>query len=329
MKQAFYRHLLWATLVLAVVVVTLGAYVRLSDAGLGCPDWPGCYGKLLGVPQPGHEVTAAEQAYPHAPVEAPKAWKEMIHRYAAGTLGLLIAALAFGSWWQPRERYPIAETLLLGLVLMQAMLGMWTVTQLLKPVIVTLHLLGGMGILAFLVYLLMRDWDAERFARVRRDLPTKAWGVVLLIFCQIALGGWVSSNYAAMVCTELLQCQGSIWPVMDGGHAFTLNRALGQTASGAGLPLAALTAIHWTHRLFAVVVAGAVLALGVRLLRTTGWQLYGWLLICALIVQWCLGLSNVWWQWPLFLAVLHNTGAAFLLLTAVATATRLSTAKQI
>lgn len=326
MRQ-LYRRLLRVTLLLALCVVTLGAYVRLSDAGLGCPDWPGCYGHFVGVPDQAHELHAAQQAYPQTPVEAPKAWKEMIHRYAAGALGLLIAALAVLAWHLRTLRHMWLEVLLVGLVIVQALLGMWTVTRLLKPVIVTLHLVGGMSILALLVSLWMRECSLQRFVSASRALAGNAWGVVAVIGVQIALGGWVSSNYAAMVCTALPSCNGEWWPAMDWLSAFTWDRELGRTITGEGLSLEALRAIHWAHRLFAVGVALAVMVFARKLYRISNLQFEARLLLLAVAVQWALGLSNVWLQWPLALAVLHNTGAALLLSVAVAIATRLSLAR--
>ena len=325
-----FRALVLVALVLAGCVITLGAYVRLSDAGLGCPDWPGCYGHFLGVPEQDHEVTAAQQAFPGSSVHAPKAWKEMVHRYAAGTLGLLIAALTVMSWW-PRPRGHAARwtALLLVLVAMQAALGMWTVTKLLKPVIVTLHLLGGMGIWVVLWGLWLRQDRTQGLLHGRvPDWRFVAWGIVVLVLIQVALGGWTSSNYAAMACADYPTCQGSWWPDMDWRQAFTLDRPLGQTAQGEGLPLSALTAIHWAHRWFAVVVVIGVLTWARRLWAISVLRGYAVALIVAVLVQLSLGLLNVFLQWPLNLAVLHNTGAACLLAVALATAMRVSATRR-
>ena len=323
MKRSF-RVIVLVALVLAGCVITLGAYVRLSDAGLGCPDWPGCYGHLLGVPEQAHDVAAAQQAFPGVPVQAPKAWKEMVHRYAAGTLGLLIATLAVMSWWPRSDVHAVRwTTLLLGLVAMQAALGMWTVTQLLKPVIVTLHLLGGMGIWVVLWGLWLRqDRPQSRLLTRVPNWRLLAWGIVGLVLLQVALGGWTSSNYAAVACTDYPTCQGRWWPEMDWHHAFTLDRALGQTAQGEGLPLSALTAIHWLHRWFAWVVVVSVLLWARRLWTVAMLRGYAVALVLAVLLQLSLGLLNVFLQWPLSLAVLHNSGAACLLAVALATAMR-------
>jgi len=318
-----YRRLALAALALALVVVSLGAYVRLSDAGLGCPDWPGCYGKLVGIPDKAHEISAAEASF-GKPVEAPKAWKEMIHRYAAGLLGLAILALAVMAWRQRQRRSPWLEMVLLAVVVGQALLGMLTVTRLLKPVIVTSHLLGGMSTLALLAVLVLRDQTARR--ALPKPLPgglrVLAALALLAIFIQIALGGWVSSNYAAAICTDFPTCQGSWWPEMDTHHAFTLDRELGATASGALLSGAALTAIHWTHRLFAGLVLLLAGGFGLRLLARAETRIYGQCLLTALMLQIGLGIANVLLQLPLPLAVAHNTGAALLLCVTLAATVR-------
>lgn len=316
-----YRLLLVSALILALVVVSLGAYVRLSDAGLGCPDWPGCYGKLIGVPEQAHEVHAAQSAFPDKPVEAPKAWKEMIHRYAAGVLGLCIAALATIAWRQRTRRAPWLEIGLLAVVAGQGLLGMLTVTKLLKPVIVTSHLLGGMSTLGLLVVLFLREIRAPRLPSADPGLRMLALTALATVLIQIALGGWVSSNYAAAICADFPTCQGSWWPAMDTRHAFTLDRELGSTASGTLLSSAALTAIHWTHRLFAGVVLIVVGSFGFGLLGPDGRRGYGIAILATLILQIGLGIANVLLQWPLLLAVAHNTGATLLLCaTLVATA---------
>ncbi len=306
------KNLLIFGILLAFCVISLGAYVRLSDAGLGCPDWPGCYGKLLGVPDSHHEVNAAQAAFPHAPVEAAKAWKEMIHRYLAGILGLVIAAIAILAVWPRRQSVIAPQIFLVGLVLVQAALGMLTVTWLLKPVIVTLHLLGGMLILATLVGI--HAYQAPSLIDTTTPaLKKAAWAITAIILIQIALGGWTSANYAAMACSDYPLCQGQLMPAdMDWSHAFVFNRELGQTSDGQMLSLQTLTAIHWTHRSFALIVLAACVAFAMRLKQQTETRHLGQLLLAAVVVQVLLGISNVWLQWPLGLAVLHNTGAAIL-----------------
>ena len=322
-----YKNLLIFGILLAFCVISLGAYVRLSDAGLGCPDWPGCYGKLLGVPDSHHEVNAAQAAFPHAPVEAAKAWKEMIHRYLAGILGLVIAALAVLAIWPRRQAMIAPHIFLVGLVLVQAALGMLTVTWLLKPVIVTLHLLGGMLILATLVGI--RASHAPAHIDITTPaLKTAAWAITAIVLTQIALGGWTSANYAAMACSDYPLCQGQLMPAdMDWSHAFVFNRELGQTSDGQMLSLQTLTAIHWTHRCFALIVLAACVAFAMRLKQHDDTRQFGQLLLAAVVLQVLLGISNVWLQWPLGLAVLHNTGAAILLAVTVYTTVQLQRAK--
>lgn len=312
--SAIRHNLLTVAIVLTLCVVSLGAYVRLSDAGLGCPDWPGCYGKLIGVPDNHAEINEAQTAFPHAPVESGKAWKEMIHRYLAGSLGLLIAALAVSAVWPRRQSsMAIPHLILVGLVGIQAALGMLTVTWLLKPVIVTLHLLGGLFILAILVAI-RASQTAREVQNSTTLLKVSTWFVCALILVQIALGGWTSTNYAAMACTDYPLCQGQWMPAdLDWSHAFVFNRELGQTSDGQMLSLQTLTAIHWTHRSFAWVVLAACVALAIRLRRQDDTRHYGAWLLVAVLTQVALGMSNVWLQWPLALAVLHNTGAAILL----------------
>jgi heme a synthase len=300
------RALLLLATLLAFCVIGLGAYVRLSDAGLGCPDWPGCYGHLVGVPDLPHEQAQAAQAFPGKPVHTGKAWKEMVHRYLAGTLGLLILAVTALAWRGRVAR--AATTALAAVVIFQALLGMWTVTLLLKPVIVTAHLLGGMTTLGLLVWLLQRP--SGEVPQGPRDLALMALAVVAV---QIALGGWVSSNYAALACQDFPICQGRWLPEMDFPRAFTLHRELGQTADGALLPFAALTAIHWIHRLWAVVVFLVVGGMAASLVATSAWRRWGLTLAGLLTLQVGLGIANVLLSLPLPVAVAHNLGAAALL----------------
>lgn len=307
-----YRRLVLIALALTAAVVVFGAYVRLADAGLGCPDWPGCYGQL----SPHHaadEIGAAHAADPHGPVSLPKAWKEMLHRYLAASLGLLIVAIAVLAWRHRDERgsAPGVATALVGVVVMQGMLGKWTVTLLLKPAIVTGHLLGGLTTLALLAWLAL---DAHRL-RPQRPLGSSSLRAAvrlgaLLLLAQIALGGWTSTNYAALACTDFPTCHGSWWPQADYSHAFHLLRELGMTADGELLPLTALTAIHWSHRIGAAVVGGFLLVLGGALVRRE--PLAGAVLIAAVVLQIALGVANVLWSLPLPLAAAHNAGAALL-----------------
>jgi cytochrome c oxidase assembly protein subunit 15 len=315
-----FRILALAALYLALLVVPLGAYVRLSDAGLGCPDWPGCYGKLVGVPEHPAEQNAAAAAFPDRPVEPAKAWKEMIHRYAAGTLGLLVFALVWLGW----RRRPIISAGLAGVIVFQALLGMWTVTLLLKPVIVTGHLLGGMTVVALLALLAMRDHSAYERLVAPPGAAALAKLALLLVAVQVALGGWLTSNYAALACRDFPTCQGDWWPEMDFRHAFTLVRELGHTGDGGLLSLSALTAIHWTHRLGALLVTLALGGLILRLGSAPAWRNWVFVLAVTLILQVGLGIANVLASLPLPLAVAHNFGAALLLLHVVAVNKRLA-----
>lgn len=312
-----YRNLILAALILALGVVSLGAYVRLSDAGLGCPDWPGCYGKL--TPHAAADAISAQQAArPGGPVSSAKAWKEMVHRYFAGTLGLLILTIAALSW---RARGELRgglglPLLLLGLIVFQALLGMWTVTRLLKPLIVSAHLLGGMTTLSLLLWLWLRERrrSSSQGYHARADhLRRSATLGLALLATQIALGGWVSTNYAALACTDFPTCHAVWMPTMDFAQGFTLHRELGQTATGELLPLSALTAIHWAHRVMALIVTVYLAGLVVRLLRTPGYAALGMSIGGLLLLQVTLGISNVLLSLPLGVAVAHNTGAALLL----------------
>jgi cytochrome c oxidase assembly protein subunit 15 len=306
-----YRSLVFSGVVLTFLVIVAGAYVRLEDAGLGCPDWPGCYGKLLGVPD---EV--AEQAYPGSPLDRARAWKEMFHRYLAGTLGLLIVAIAAIAWRNRAAtgRSPWLAMALAIVVAFQATLGMWTVTMLLKPAIVTLHLLGGMTTLALMTWLALREIDppAAPAAAARTLRPWAALAIAVLAL-QIALGGWVSANYAALACPDFPACHGRWLPDMDFGHAFHVTRELGVTAAGAPLAQDALVAIHWTHRVGALLTVLYFGALAAALLRTAALARYGAVLLTLLAAQAALGVANVLAGLPLAIAVAHNGGAALLL----------------
>ena len=311
-----YRPLVFCAAALTFIVIVAGAYVRLEDAGLGCPDWPGCYGQLIGVPAEAHEVARAERTFPGKTVDTGRAWKEMFHRYLAGTLGLLILAIAMIAWLKRAEigRPPWLATLLVAAVAFQATLGMWTVTMLLKPAIVTLHLLGGMAVFAILMWLVLREINPQPApAAVARALrPWAAAGLAVLV-AQIALGGWVSANYAALACPDFPACHGQWLPEMDFANAFHVLRELGVTAAGAPLTQEALQAIHWSHRLGALVtllVAGIV---AVRALRAPALHVQGAVIVVLLAVQAGLGIANVLLRLPLALAAAHNAVAALLL----------------
>jgi cytochrome c oxidase assembly protein subunit 15 len=289
------RRLAFAALALTFVVVVVGAYVRLSDAGLGCPDWPLCYGKAI------PEKLADAQA--HA-----KQWKEVAHRWLAGTLGILLFVLLLRAW--RTRQSPGLATAIAALVVFQAALGMWTVTLLLKPAIVTAHLAGGMTLLALLVWYFLSRLRHETAAEAR-ELRRPAAIALAVLAAQILLGGWVSANYAALACPDLPLCLGQALPPMDFANAFHVVRELGRTDQGELLPQAALTAIHWSHRMFALVVVAVV-----------GWaawkafhhsRMLGGAIAALLMLQFGLGVANVAFSVPLALSAAHNAGAAVLL----------------
>lgn len=283
------RTLAGITAGLTFVVIVVGAYVRLSDAGLGCPDWPLCYGKP--IPDAGEDV---------------RAWKEMVHRYLAGGLGLLIFALCLLAW--RRRASPWLATAIAALVVFQATLGKWTVTMLLKPAIVVAHLAGGMTLLALLVWYFL---ERTSFHLPARALRLPAGAALSIVGVQILLGGWVSANYAALACPDLPLCLGQAVPPMDFGNAFHVLRELGRTGEGELLPQGALVAIQWSHRMFALVVVAAV-----GFAAWKAWSVHravAALIAGLLVLQFSLGVANVALNLPLALAAAHNAGAAALL----------------
>ena len=315
-----FRKLVWFAVIYTFVVVVVGAYVRLSDAGLGCPDWPGCYGELTPhLAQDDIAKAVEDQGGTHGPVSLGKAWKEMFHRYIAGGLGLVILAIAVTAWLRRRElrQSPLLATSLLVLVMFQAALGMWTVTLLLKPVIVTLHLLGGLATLALLAWLGLRQETFKPVPAAAMRLRPWALLTLLIVIGQIMLGGWVSTNYAALACVDFPTCHGQWLPEMDFHHGFQLVRELGMTAAGTHLSYDAITAIHWTHRVGAVVTFLYAGGFALVLLRTAGLARYGAVLLAVLLLQVALGIANVVAGLPLAVAAAHNAGAAILLVTAV------------
>jgi cytochrome c oxidase assembly protein subunit 15 len=322
-----YRKLAWVIAFFTFDLIVFGGFTRLTDSGLGCPDWPGCYGEAN--PFLAHEhIAAAEALMPTGPVTKVKAWIEMIHRFLAMGIGFLIIGLMVASWlewWRARSRGarpahgPLLPTVLFLWVCVQGAFGAWTVTLKLQPIIVTLHLLFGLTLLALAVWLAGREDNLlspqpAAPAPVLRKLRPLAWlsGAVLLV--QLALGGWVSTNYATLACNDFPLCNGQIVPEMDWQHGFTLWRELGKTAAGHYLPFSALTAIHWVHRNFALVV---VLVLGYTAWRA--WRLPGLHgtarnLALVLVAQATTGIATVFLNFPLPIAVLHNAGAAGLVL---------------
>ncbi len=317
-----FRKIALISVLLALCVVVLGAYVRLSHAGLGCPDWPGCYGHLVGVPESGDEIDQANQAYPERAVETDKAWKEVIHRYFAGVLGILIlllAIMAIKNRNDPQQPM-VLPIVLVGLVIFQALLGMWTVTLLLKPVIVMLHLLGGLLIVALLWWLVLKSSKHTSSISKNSYMVALVLGLVLLIG-QIVLGGWTSTNYAALACPDFPTCQGEWWPETDFKEAFVFWRGLGQNYEFGVLDNPARTAIHLSHRLFAIVVGFYWLFLLLRIIlgkrNSNNLRQIAGVSMALLFAQIALGISNIVLHLPISVAVMHNGGAALLLLSVV------------
>ena len=321
------RALTLLTLFLTFDLVLFGAFTRLTDSGLGCPDWPGCYGQAS--PAGAHaDIAAAQQAMPSGPVTHGKAWVEMVHRYLATGVGVLIIALAWATWLQwRRDRRggagvaraqtlnPAWPLVTLAWVCAQGAFGALTVTMKLFPAIVTLHLLGGVGLLVLLTaqaerYRQATGVSAEPLAPGLRAL---LWAAAALLGVQIALGGWVSTNYAVLVCNTFPMCQGSWWPAMDFAQGFELWRPLGLSADGSQLEFHALTAIHYTHRLAAYAVFGVLGLLAWRLHRAGRLARQRLALLGLMGLQFVTGLSNVVLDWPLLAAVLHTGGAAALM----------------
>ena len=319
----WFKRLLLISTFLTLCVVVFGSYVRLTDAGLGCPDWPGCFGTLT-VPESEAAIAEANDMYPDSIVETGKAWREMIHRYLAGSLGLLILTL---SLLAIKNRYHIKVPLylplsLVGLVIFQSALGMWTVTELLKPVIVSLHLIGGMTILGLLTYITHRHFGTQGLL-VDKNVLLMARFSILLLFIQILLGGWTSTNYAALACTDFPTCHGSLVPDMDFKNGFSILRDLGLTASGESLSIEALHAIQWVHRVGAIVLVTYLLIFCYFLSKYPGIKFYRNLLILVLISQFIIGIANLVLYLPIALATMHNLGAALLVIIVVIINSRL------
>ena len=302
------KRLVLSSVAFALVVVVLGAYTRLVDAGLGCPDWPGCYG-FLSVPVSDQDVAAAEALFPESPVEADKAWAEMVHRYFAAALGLLALAIWAVAW---RQRKPMTVPVaLVVLVVAQGIFGAWTVTLKLWPQVVTVHLLGGFATLA-LLWIYALKIGAVHSLPVPKKLASHATVVIGIVVLQVALGGWTSSNYAALACPDFPACHGSLFPDMDFRGGFNLAQDVGPNYLGGIMTSDARVAIQMTHRLGAFIVLLAVGWLAFRLVGPLRWILAG-----ALIAQFGLGVANVLAQLPLAVATLHNAGAALLLLALI------------
>jgi len=316
------RKLVFVSILLAIVVVSLGAYARLTHAGLGCPDWPGCYG-LVEVPKTSAQIIAAEQAFPERPVEPEKAWNEMIHRYFAGALGVLILIIALISLKRRAQRGPLGlPILLLIVVIFQAALGMWTVTMKLMPVVVMGHLLGGFTTLCLLLLLYLRLSD---FRVPGGDIGLKKYfkfaviGIFILV-AQISLGGWTSSNYAALTCAELPICQAGWVEQMNFEHAFDLIPPEKESYEFGHLDHASRLTIHVMHRLGAIVTTLYLFWLAIRIYRQAQAPFFRNIALSLgfiLSVQVGLGISNIWFSLPLNVAVSHNVVAAMLMMSLI------------
>ncbi|MGQ0801657.1 MAG: COX15/CtaA family protein [Pseudomarimonas sp.] len=372
-----FHRIAWFAVGLALCVILFGAFVRLSNAGLSCPDWPTCYGKAT-WPTATADVAAANVAFPERLVESHKTWREQFHRHIAALLGLLVLSLALlaarlrraglrnvlaatalvaasipayiGTYfilafglagsglalllavalrWDNRN-FARISVIALAVIIMQAMLGMWTVTWLLKPIVVMAHLLGGLTTLSLLLWIAWRSTPNQRLISSETPpLRRQLWTALALLGVQIALGGWVSANYAALACgTDFPTCLGQWWPATDFSEGFVLWRGIGVDYEGGVLDSAARSAIHLVHRLFAMVVVAYLSWLAFRLLKTPGLATWAWLLVTALIAQVALGISNVVFGLPLWVATLHTAGAALLLAIIVSLLARLRSADQ-
>jgi cytochrome c oxidase assembly protein subunit 15 len=363
-----FRKLVWVAVFLTFDLIVFGGFTRLTDSGLGCPDWPGCYG--MANPLLAHaQIAAAEAAMPTGPVTVTKAWIEMIHRYLAMGIGVIIMALlitAVVQWRRTRAQAfkPGIPLALFVFVCIQGAFGAWTVTLKLQPAIVTIHLLLGMGLLALLAWLGGREdflmhppapsgggagkggdkngsnngsnngsyngsyngsnngsnngsyngsYNGNDNAALH-GIRRLALLAAVVVTAQIALGGWVSTNYATLACDEFPLCDGRVVPEMDFEHGFTLWRELGKTAAGQYLPFPALVAIHWVHRNFAIVVVAVVGLLVWRAWRHAYLAKHATWLALVLLLQLLTGVATVYLDFPLAIAVMHNAGAALLVL---------------
>ncbi|MCQ1056707.1 COX15/CtaA family protein [Photobacterium sp. ZSDE20] len=318
MKQDHYRLWVALTFALSLCVIALGAYTRLTEAGLGCPDWPGCYG-FTGVPKDETQQALAASRFPDAPLEADKAWNEMLHRYVAGSLGLMILALNILAWRKP-SRPKGLPALLLVTVIFQALLGMWTVTMVLMPVVVMGHLLGGFttASLLFLLWLrLGRTSLHSSSAQFSSGLQAFALLGLLVVFGQIALGGWTAANYAAVVCTQLPLCEVD-WQQGFDTSAFALIQPEHDTYQYGVLDYQQRVTIHVTHRIGAMVTAGVLLVLAGFLWRQRALRGGTAVMLLVLAGQISLGVTNVVASLPLSVAVAHNITGVLLLLSLVA-----------
>lgn len=309
------------TVCFALFVVTLGAYTRLTDAGLGCPDWPGCYGHMV-LPNKGQSLVEAQNAYPTIPIEQKKAWTEMAHRYAVGFLSILILFIAFYALRAIKHKQPFPRVLpfvLIGLLAFQAALGMWTVTLKLLPVVVMGHLLGGLTILASLWWCYL---SLKKPSSSPQDQQFKPWVILggIIVFCQIALGGWVSANYAGISCVGFPSCNGKLIPELDMQKAFNVKAPVGNNYQGGLLESTPRITIQFVHRIGAMITFSYILLLSLTMImrgsRTL--KILAGVSLTLVMIQFALGVINVVRLLPLSIAVAHNGFAAMLLLSMLA-----------
>ncbi len=319
----FFQKLNWVLVFMTFDLIVFGAFTRLTDSGLGCPDWPGCYG----TSNPWHaigEIQLAEDNMPTGPVTVIKAWIEMIHRYLAMMVGALILIQVGVAWSKLKSlgKWPLLGSLgLLILVCIQGAFGAWTVTLKLQPIIVTIHLMLALVLLACLTTYAQQEWEEKSSSDLRMQI--KPLSAKLLLFTsiilsiQIFLGAWVSTNYAVLACPDFPTCLGTFMPETDWQEGFTLWRQLGLNAQGESISPVALQTIHWAHRVFAVIAIAALSLLGISAIRLSNsaslkMGKIAKLLLGLLILQALTGISNVVFQWPLLAALLHTAGSAAL-----------------
>ena len=311
-------------------VITLGAYVRLSHAGLGCPDWPGCYGYLVGVPDNSIEIANAENSFQGSYVDIGKAWKEMIHRYIAGALGIFIFILPFIFYKNNTNKLFKLSLLVSILVVMQAMLGMLTVTLQLQPLIVMMHLMGGLTIITLLWLIFLRYNknnyfnESQSFPNLSlkriKNLSVLGYITLIVLVIQIMLGGWTSTNYAALACADFPKCNASWWPQMDFYNAFMIELATDLNYEFGRLDSPARVAIHFTHRIWAIVAAAMLVILSIasyKTIKISYQKIISLCLVLFLFIQVTLGILNIKMGLPIYVAVAHNGNAAILLMCLV------------
>ena len=311
-------------------VITLGAYVRLSHAGLGCPDWPGCYGYLIGVPDNSIEIANAENSFQGSNVDIGKAWKEMIHRYIAGALGIFIFILPFIFYKNNTNKLFKLSLLVSILVVMQAMLGMLTVTLQLQPLIVMMHLMGGLTIITLLWLIFLRYNknnyfnESQSFPNISvkriKNLSVLGYITLIVLVIQIMLGGWTSTNYAALACADFPKCNASWWPQMDFYNAFMIELATDLNYEFGRLDSPARVAIHFTHRIWAIVAAAMLVILSIasyKTIKISYQKIISLCLVLFLFIQVTLGILNIKMGLPIYVAVAHNGNAAILLMCLV------------